>query len=241
MLRLPPCPSRIVFIDTEFTTIDKERRQVWEIGGIIREPGRADIEFEWQIRPDLTGADPASVRIARYYERCLVKDQMVGDGVIIVDQDYCDPGDAGVIDYARRITAREIAAQLAPILNGATLIGGVPSADETTLELFLPAHGQILAAEHRLHCVRTMALGYLLGCRAERQAQARETGADPQPFAVPTFPWSPKDLAEAVGVPLPPPGKAHRALVDARWARDVVDALFGGTDLFQSVVTDTTT
>ena len=227
MLKLAPNPKRIVFLDTEFTTLDKYRREVWEIGGIVRDPGQPDIEFEWQIRPDLRFADPAALRIAGYYERFRLQDHPVGDAVIICDPDFPEPGEGEPLDYEkRRTTVHEIAGQLAPMLSRATIIAGVPKADEDTLERFLADHGQAFTAEHRTHCARTLALGYLLGRRAERIIQL---GEEPHPAAVPDFPWIPKELAETLGVPLP--DGAHRALVDARWAKNQFDAIFAGNSI----------
>jgi hypothetical protein len=237
LLKLAPNPNRIVFLDTEFTHLDLRRRKVWEIGGIIRDPGQPHIEFEWQIRPDLYAADPAALRIGGYYERFLLQDHPVGDAIIITDPDCPEPAPGEDIDYEKRkTTAAEIAAQLAPVLSRATIIAGVPKADEDTISEFLADHGQALTAEHRTHCIRTLVLGYLLGRRAERIIRL---GVEPHPAGVPDFPWDPKELSTTVGVRLP--AKAHRALVDARWASDQFDVIFAGNTVGQSDATDTTT
>jgi len=227
LLKLRPNPKRIVFLDTEFTHLDPDRREVWEIAAIIRDPGMPEIEVEWQIRPDLRFADPNALKIGGYYERCLLQDHSPGDAVIIVDPDHAEPGAGETIEYEkRRTTAREIAAQLAPALCRATIFAGVPKADELTLERFLADHGQAWTAEHRTHCVRTLGLGYLLGRRAERVIRL---GVEPHPAGVPPFPWDPKELAATVGVPLP--AQAHRALADARWAADQFDVIFAGNEI----------
>lgn len=234
---MKPNPQRIVFLDTEFTHLDTELRQVWEIGGIIRDPGCPDVEFEWQIRPDLRRADPNALRIGGYYDRFLLHDFPVGAGIIVVDPDFPEPEPDEKIDLvSRQTTATLVAEQLAPMLARATIIAGVPKADEETLHRFLADHGQAYTAEHRTHCIRTLVLGYLLGRRAEHIVRQ---GADPSLAAVPAFPWDPKELADAVGVPQPE--KAHRALVDARWASDQFDVLFAGNTIRETDATDTTT
>jgi hypothetical protein len=42
-----------------------------------------------------------------------------------------------------------------------------------------------------------------------------------------TLPWSPEALSEAVGVPVVAAEDRHTALGDARWARDMYDAVMG--------------
>jgi hypothetical protein len=227
LLSLRPNPKRIVFLDTEFTHLDLDRREVWEIAAIIRDPGEPPIEVEWQIRPDLRFADPNALRVAGYYERCLIQDHRVGDAVVICDPDFAEPREGEAIEYEkRRTTAGEIAAQLAPALCRATVFAGVPKADELTLERFFADHGQAWTAEHRTHCIRTLGLGYLLGRRAERIIRL---GAEPHPDGVPPFPWDPKELSTTLGVPLPV--QAHRALADARWAAAQFDVIFAGNEI----------
>lgn len=223
MLSLPPpVDGRIVFVDTEFTTLDRRRRQVWEIAVIIRDPGAPDLEVEWQVRPNLIDASPDSLRIGRYYRRCLIQDRPVGTGVLIVGPGHPElkPKAGKAVDWARVTTAEAIAAQLAPTLDGAFLVGAVVSADELVLDGFLRDHGQALPHHYRIRCVETLTLGYLHGRRQER---AEQLGPDAPVLEVPGPPWDTKELTRLAGCELPPADLAHRALVDARWARDLWD------------------
>ena len=63
--------TRIVFLDTETTSLRWDRR-AWEVGLIVRDPGRDDQEHHWfiDIRDlDLGNADLMSLKIGRFYER----------------------------------------------------------------------------------------------------------------------------------------------------------------------------
>lgn len=220
--------GRIVFLDTEFTTLDKTRRQVWELALIVRDPGMPDVELEWQIRPDLAFASPDSLRIGRYYQRNRITDQPVGTAVKIVDPALGELDANRAHEKNRLTTAAAVAAEAARLLDGAYVVGAVPSADETALDIFLPQHGQVLTSFYRIRCVQTLAHGYLLGRRAERCIRlGLPVDKDPHPLSVVPPPWDPKEMSELAGIFPPDPVDQHRALVDARWARDLWDAVHG--------------
>lgn len=224
MFKLPPAvDGRIVFVDTEFTTLDRERRQVWEIAVIIRDPGMPDIEVEWQVRPALTDASPDSLRIGRYYRRCRIQDKQAGTGLIIVCPDHRELRPGEVPDLGRLTTAEAIAAQLAPALDGAFLVGAVVSNDELVLDTFLRRNGQALTNHYRIRCVETLTLGYLHGRRQERAEWLGGQDAVEKPAQIPGPPWDTKELTLQAGCTVTPPELAHRALVDARWARQLWD------------------
>ncbi len=229
-MKFRPVDGRIVFLDTEFTTLDRTRREVWEIGAIVRDPGQPDdVEVEWQIRPDLTGASPESLRIGKYYERNLIQAHPVGTSLVTVDPEQGGITDADAEVKGWRLgTAEEVAAALAPMLSGAYLVGAVVSADELVLAPFMTRWGQSLAHHYRLRCVETLALGYLHGLRAEREAAPGRAHLLQQLVEqIPRPPWDTQTLSRMVGVEPPPKETAHRALVDARWARDIWDAVHG--------------
>lgn len=220
--------GRIVFLDTEFTTLSKAHREIWEIALIVRDPGQPDQEYEWQIRPSLKFASPDSLRIGRYYQRNRIADRPVGTAVLVADPTHPELLDDLTCPSPRLTTAEAVAAQVARMIDGAYLVGAVPSSDEVALDLFLPQHGQVLATHYRIRCVETLLLGYLLGRRAERcQQLGLPVGEDPHPLAVPPPPWDPVEMSRLAGVLPPGDDVAHRALVDARWARDMWDAAHG--------------
>jgi hypothetical protein len=228
LLRIPPADGRIVFVDTEFTTLDKRRREVWELAVILRDPGLPDVEVEWQIRPDLKHASPDALRVGRYYRRCRVQDRAAGIGVLVVGPGVDELLPDQDIDRDRVGLAGEIASTAAAMLDGAYLVAAVPSADELALDRFLPRYGQVLSCHYRLSCVENLARGYLQGKRAvlagipDRVGELAELTAQ-----IPPPPWNTKVLSKLCGVDPLPPEKAHRALNDARWVRDMWDAIHG--------------
>lgn len=68
----------LVFLDTETVGLADDC-DIWEIGLIVRNPApdvdspegaaHVDVERSWMLRPDLTNAEPAGLRIGRYYQR----------------------------------------------------------------------------------------------------------------------------------------------------------------------------
>jgi hypothetical protein len=226
LLNISPCPGRLVFVDTEFTTLDRLLRRVWEIAVIIRDPGKPDVEIEWQVRPDLTGASPESLRIGGYYRRNRLHGNPVGTGLIVTGPGFpeLDPGEPSD-GKVRLISSHIIAADLATICDGAYLVAAVPSADELALDHFMRENGQVLSHHYRLRCVETMALGWLYGRRAEQERGITVAGVEPEPIEIPAPPWATKELWRLVGVPPLPDELAHRALNDARSVRDMWDVL----------------
>ncbi|MFD0478080.1 hypothetical protein ACFQ0B_65335 [Nonomuraea thailandensis] len=75
--------KKLAFLDLETTSLDERHGDLWEIGLImrdLRQPIRTDIEHWWQVRPDLTLADPNALKVGRYYERCRVRRSPIGAG-----------------------------------------------------------------------------------------------------------------------------------------------------------------
>lgn len=127
----PTQDGRIVFVDLETTGLHPSRHHIWEAAIIIRDPGCDDIEHEWQIPADLPTAEPAALRIGRFYERRALKDDLEG--------------------------LANLAEFLARTLNDAHLAAAVPSFDAGFLSRFLRSHSQCPAWHHRLICVESMA------------------------------------------------------------------------------------
>jgi len=123
--------ARIVFVDIETTGLDVDRHEIWDIALIVRDEydKRDDTAYSWQLAVDLTEADPAALRVNRYYEReCVIT----------------PPAD--------------VAALVAEYTAGAYLAGAVPSFDALFLDRFLRRNGQCPAWHHRLICVESMAM-----------------------------------------------------------------------------------
>jgi DNA polymerase III epsilon subunit-like protein len=202
--------TALAFVDTETLGLDADVHAMWELAIIRRENG-VDTEHLWQIKPskiDLEHADPEALRINGYAERmALPEDYWAGDMSHL----------CGIPHPMKRDELRTVITEL---LTGAVMIGSNPAFDAAFLKVFLdgtPWH-------YRTIDVATLAAGYRHG-----QAASGAYGGD---FAfagdLPSQPFSSRKLSQAVGVEPPGDGVAHTALGDARWARDVYDAVTGG-------------
>lgn len=150
-------PTRFhVFLDTETTSLRPDRR-VWEIGGILRDPnvGRAsDNEFAYFVERgdlDLGNADPASLRIGRFYERHPQEMTRPRDGSPLVTV-----GETYKVRPERLVMhAVELATR------AAIIVGAVPNFDTEVLATRMRAHGICPAWHYRLVDVETLAAGFL--------------------------------------------------------------------------------
>ncbi|HEY0643681.1 MAG TPA: 3'-5' exonuclease [Nocardioides sp.] len=203
--------NTIVFLDTETTGLDSDRCDVWEIGAIVRVPGNSDMEYLWQVQPDLTKAEPTGLRVGRFYERSLVTGPGRPSAITVIDPD--NPEQAVYDELERHTNRGVVAARLARILDGAHVVGAVPDFDQRFLRRFLARHGQALTCHYHLIDVEVLAVGYLAG-RGE---------------ALPPLPWRSDDLGAALGVKVREEDR-HTALGDARWVRDMYDAIFPRPD-----------
>ncbi|WP_084963321.1 hypothetical protein [Thermoactinospora rubra] len=217
----------LVFLDTETTSLDDTRGEVWEIAAIVRRDGHDDVEYLWQIRPNLSTADPMSLRISRYYERRVLGIHAPGEAVALIDPD----------EDSRRFTgAAAVANKLAQLLEGAHVVGAVPDFDFRFLRRFLARYGECWTAHYHLINVEALAVGYLYGVVAGHHDYATDgpdgtrqpEGSEFHPAnSLPSLPWKSLDLYRAVGVD-PARHEEHTALGDARLVRAVYDAITGG-------------
>ena len=135
----------IVFLDIETTGLDPDRHSMWELALIARDDD-GDHEYHWQLPVDLATADAAALRISRYYDRC----QTLG-GEILQLEPVAATGE----------TVTKLARLVAHILDGATLVGAVPSFDAGFIEKWLRTNGSCPTWHHRLRCVETLTAGHL--------------------------------------------------------------------------------
>jgi hypothetical protein len=197
----------LAFVDCETTHLDAEVGEAWEVAVILREEGKGDTERLWQIRPDVAKADPDSLRIGGYPRRFVVPEH--------AETAFIDP-DGTVRPAALEWTIGEIWTAL----NGAILIGSNPGFDDRFLRKLIgstPWH------------YRPVDIALLVaGSRYGYANVIRAFDGEPGPNDVPTLPYSSREMSRWVGVEPPGDGVAHTALGDARWARDVFDAVAGG-------------
>ena len=192
--------SRLVFLDTETTGLDPREQEIWEIGAIVREDAATDEEFRWQIRPRIDDADPKALEIGRFHERFAVPEHAAAARL----------GAAGPWYFYKSIY--EMFSEVADVLQGAHLVGAVPSFDDAFLKEAFRIHSLKVGWHYHLCDVENLAVGYL--------------AAKDEPLSPP---WDSEVLSLKLGID-PSKYERHTALGDARWARDLYDAVMGGGD-----------
>jgi DNA polymerase III epsilon subunit-like protein len=205
--------GRIFAVDCETTGTDPVRHVAWDIALV----GEDKSEHQWFIKPDLKTADPMALRIGRYYERTA---GLKPSGTR-----------ANVAKWAK---PDEAAAEIACLLDGATLLGHNPPFDAAFIGAFLRRHGHVLTADHHLIDTGTLVTGYLAGARRGFRDAWEEDGrlAPAAGRVVVTRYPEPMgkhlaDMARAVGVD-PLGFEQHTAIGDARLALAVYRAVMGG-------------
>ncbi|MFD5709542.1 hypothetical protein ACFWHW_03955 [Streptomyces pharetrae] len=205
--------ASIAFVDTETTHLDAEIGEVWEVAVILRETDDntpTDTEYVWQIRPNLATADPESLKIGRYLERFVVPPH--------AEAAWTGYDQGPVLPMMRK----EVVAAVMDVLRGAVLVGSNPGFDDRFLRKLLgPGSAQW---HYRPVDVATLVAGSRFGLASA----IRAFGGKPSETDVPTFPFSSRAMSRFAGVEPPGDGVAHTALGDARWVRDVFDAVTGG-------------
>lgn len=208
----------LAFIDTETTHLNAEIGDAWEVAVILREADAvhspdSDTEYVWQVRPDLTVADPESLKIGRFEERFCVPPH--------VEAAFTGYETGPVVPMTRP----QAVSAILSVLRGAVLVGSNPGFDDRFLRKLLgPGSAQW---HYRPVDIATLAAGRKLGM----VEMVRRAGGKALPSDEVAFPFSSRDLSRWTGVEPPGDGAAHTALGDARWARDVFDAAWNGSDL----------
>jgi DNA polymerase III epsilon subunit-like protein len=207
-------PRPLAFIDTETTGLDVDHHDAWEIAVIHRRPGQPDAEYLWQIRVSLAEADPEALDINGYHKRFAVPE---GELAVRMATDAM-PAD-------RPVSGRDLMLDLMGILDGSVLVGSNPAFDERFLTKLFRRAGATPAWHYRTRDIATMAVGHLYGqaytltkqnCDAEFYTRADRLLEDG---------WKSYELSRLMGIEPPAKDAAHTALGDARWARDVYDAI----------------
>lgn len=216
--------SRLVFLDTETTSLDDERGEVWEIAAIVRDPGQDDTEYLWQVRPDLATADPKSLEISRYYQRRRLSIHATNEAATMLSPDLVE--EYGPHPTPEHTGANDVALRLAGLLDGAHVVGGNPAFDFRFLRRFLRAQNECWTAHYHLIDIQALTVGWLYGKAAELKKAQPHVDWSWTLDEITELPWKSTALYRATGVD-PDRFEAHTALGDARLVRAIFDAITG--------------
>jgi hypothetical protein len=200
---------RRVIVDCETTSLEPDyetgRGVIWELAVIGLDDPIAIAERAWRMKPDLAKADPASLAVGRYYERTKAMCQ------------DCRPSRAN--DLTQKLGDRDkpewsnpaaLAAEIAPMLDNATIIGANPTFDANHLSAFLCHYGQSRQPWHyRLRDIGSMAWAYLNACQT-LGVEGRDAA-----LGVPAIDASTDEFARALNID-PAKFERHSALGDCR-------------------------
>jgi len=201
--------TRVVFLDTETTSLRHDRR-AWEVGLIVRDPGKPDAEHQWFVDMydlDLGNADVMSLKIGRFYDR---------------HPQARDGQDEG---WADTVSELEVMRRVEQLTRGAHIVGAVPNFDTEVLGARMRANGICPSWHYHLCYVEALTVGYLAG-RGIDGIQGDPEGATARTFDPRDLPWKSDDLSAALGITVSDEDR-HTALGDARWARAIYDAVTG--------------
>jgi hypothetical protein len=203
------------FLDTETVSLVQGDGVLWEVG-LITPPGAngtPEVYHRWQLRPDMSQADPESLKICGFDSRYVLLDDW--------DAGYAfapGPAEAANKDLTR-LTRAEAASGLWAALSKQVIAGMVPNFDTERIGLWLhrwrpPWLGVPPGQEWR---ARVPDPWHYHLVDVEGQVAGR--------FGIPPK-WDSEELSRVVGVD---PGRfaRHTALGDCLWARAVYDSLIG--------------
>lgn len=207
-------PRPLAFVDTETTGLDPRKHDAWEIAIILRRPGVMDLEYLFQLRTSLVNADPKALEINRREQRFAVPDGEFAVELPTAHRTMAVPHTEATLMHS-----------LMDILDGAHLVGSNPAFDDRFLTKLFNEAGLPPRWHYRTVDIAALAVGHLYGqaytltkqnCDAEYYNRADNLLADG---------WRSYELSRLMGIEPPNKEAAHTALGDARWARDVYDAI----------------
>lgn len=131
--------TRLIFLDTETTSLDRYTRRIWDIAYIIRDPDMDDVEQQFFLDPDLIDANQVSLKIGGYYQR----------------HPNFSPDREGPFLTSTNTLVRTVALDFMD----AIIIGAVPSFDEETLAHLFYEKGKPITWHYHLMDIESFAAG----------------------------------------------------------------------------------
>ncbi len=195
--------TAILFMDTETTGLSLED-DIWEFAAIRRERDGSECEHHMFIQHDTQRCNALPPSFLADHQKRFPVATGTGWHPAVVDQKT-----AAVNVHA--LTA-----------GGVHIVGAVPNFDTERLAILLRRYGIEPGWHYHLIDVENLAVGYLYG----KAAALMRTGDPSWAIDVP-LPWDSDLLSRALGVEPPSDDVRHTALGDARWARDIYDAVMG--------------
>jgi hypothetical protein len=206
-----------IVLDCETTSLTQDyvggTGTIWELATIDRGTGERRM---WRMKPDLAKASPQALEKGGFYRRTA---------------DMCSTctRPSSAYDLTNRLGSDDphwsapeaVAAFVAQMLDGATLIIAVPTFDAPYLSAFLAAYGQSRQPWHfRARDIGSMAWAYLQACH-RLGVEGRDAA-----LGCPELDASTDDFALALGLDL---GKyeRHSALGDCELVADMLDVIEG--------------
>lgn len=192
----------IAFVDVETTSVRPDRR-AWEVGVIVRRPGRALTEFHAFVAAsdlDLGGADHKSLAVGRFHER---------------HPEARRHPDLPWPAFTTLPSEAEVMRSVEWLTRGAHLCGWNVAFDAATLDARMRSCGISPSFSYRHIEVRSLAAGYLAG--------------NGGPALTPPVFWDADDINDALRIPPVPDGDRHTAMGDARWAMSIYDRVVGAS------------
>lgn len=204
-----PAPP-LAFVDTETTGLDPRTHDVWEIA-VIRRDQDSEVERQWQVRPNLDAADSEALNVNRFGERFTVPDGW--DAIEVLD------------GPPLRLTLSEFLFDFQDFIAGCVMVGSNPAFDDTFLKKLLWANNRKVTWHYRTIDIATLAAGALYGRASEWTRKDCDAAWYSKVANAIGWPWKSYQVSRHVEVEPPAKDVAHTALGDARWARDVWDAV----------------
>lgn len=193
--------SRIVFLDTECTGLGLHD-DIWEIAAIMRDLDADGNPQEQEVHFFVEHDEHKCARLPESFR---------------ADHQARFPSTCS----ARIVTRSQASYRIHQLTDGAHIVGAVPNFDTERLALMLREHNLTPRWHYHLICVEALAVGWIHGRYGTKDEAERQAVS---------LPWRSDDLSHACGVEPPGDGVRHTAMGDARWARDLYDAIVGGAE-----------